>query len=134
MLTEDGLFLALDISIIRRNAKSLDPFKCEPKGDLNSISRQKTFGKRFSKCDMVMLRHILLLKTDPPSGTCGNYQVCWKGPRAGSQWWRIRTSLSAPDPMLEYIMSKLLKRSILNISYPRSLVHQTTHRRLLSPP
>lgn len=50
MLTEDGLFLALDSSIIRRNAKSLDPFKCEPKGELNSISRQtENFWKTFQQ-------------------------------------------------------------------------------------
>lgn len=47
------------------------------------LHKQKTFGKHFSKCDMVTLWHILPLKADPLSGTCGNYQVCWKGPRAG---------------------------------------------------
>lgn len=47
------------------------------------LHKQKTFGKHFSKRDMVTLWHILPLKADPLSGTCGNYQVCWKGPRAG---------------------------------------------------
>lgn len=95
------------------------------------------------------LWHILLLKADPLLGICGNYQVGWKGPRAGRKTCVVHGGGNQSQPVPSGPHAVVIHHSKVSQVFHTphipdwhqhshlllcSIVHQVTQRKLLSPP